>query len=130
MSLELAIHAKLAATAAVTNLVSTRIYLVNLPQSPSYPAVTIARVSGVREHNLSGPSGLARPRISISGWGTYYNAAKNVAEAIRQTLDGFSGTVSGVDIQSVHLENEIDLYEDEPEVFRTMTDYFIQHQES
>lgn len=133
MSVEhLGIFPHLSADAGVSALVADRIYPVILPQKPTYPAITFGKVSGLRAPNLSGPSGLARPRISISSWGLTYKSAKDVATAVRQAMDGFSGLMGSVRVKSVTIDNEFDLFEDDDNVnvFRTLQDFFISHDET
>ena len=121
--------------ATVAALVNSRMYPVKLPQNVTYPALSYNQVSGVRIYDLCGPTGRAKPRISINSWGESYADARALADAVRRAIQGFRGTLGdspGAQIDDVKLDNEIDL--DEPEagtvgVYRVMQDYIISHVE-
>lgn len=132
MTIETEIRARLVADSTVSGLVSARIYPLVLPQSPTYPAITYHRVSGVRLHHLGGVSGRAVPRISFSMWAQTYTGCQALAAAVRQSLDGFNGTLTTIKAL-IEIENEFDLFEDEASengVFRIVQDYFCSHLET
>ena len=108
---------------------TTRCYPVKLPQDPTYPLILYTRITGIRDHVLSGPSGHAHPRFQIEAWAETYAAAKALAAAMREALDGYSGTVEGVDIGSCLIDSERDIYENEIEVYRVVQDWMIWHSE-
>lgn len=146
MTLEQGLHAFLASRSGVSTLVSTRIYPVILPQAPRYPAITYNRVSRDTEHHLLGPVGRDVARISINSWASTYAGAKALADTVRLALDGYRGpflslaspAVLITTVGATHLDNEIDLYEEDAEdpatqkkgIFRVLQDYFISHTES
>lgn len=127
--IEEAIYTKLSSTDAVTDLVGTRIYPLKLPQNPTYPAITYGRVSARRGMTHDGPGDMAWPRFQFDCYGASYSAAKGVANAIRSTLNGFSGTVSTVNICAVFFMNEVDDFNDDTEVYRIAVDFRIIHKE-
>lgn len=59
------VQTKLLATTAVTALVSTRIYVDSMPQSPTLPAITIHPVSGVPDKEVSKATSA---RVQVSCW--------------------------------------------------------------
>lgn len=130
MTVETEIRARLAADGTVSGLVGTRIYPLRLPQAPTYPAISYRRVSGVRLHDLDGTSGRGMPRIEIDSWADTYVGVQALAAAIRQSLDGFNGTLTTIKAV-IKLDNELDLSEDEPEpdIYRIMQDYRVTHDE-
>lgn len=95
MLIEEALYAKLVATAGVTNLVATRIYPLQAPQTDLDDYVTYERPSGAPYGQHSGPSGLTWARMSYSCHSSRYANAKTAAKAIRDALDGFAGVVAG-----------------------------------
>jgi hypothetical protein len=126
---------KLNTFTAVTTLVSTRVYPEPLPQAPTLPALTYNQVSAVRVRDLTGPAGKSRHRVSISCWATTYAGARALADAVRQSIDGFQGTWQDTQVGSVTLDNEFDLFEEgagRPEVgiHRVVQDYIISHLEN
>jgi len=126
--IEAAIRSILIADDTVKAL-TTRVYPVALPQSPQYPLILYTKITGMRDHHLQGPSGHAHPRFQIEAWAKTYTEAKTLADAIREALDGYSGTAAGTKIGSCLIESEQDIYESEIEVYRVTSDWFIWHEE-
>ena len=129
MTIETEIVTRLNADGAVSGEVDTRIYAVKLPQAPTYPAVTYNRVSAPRVHNLAGVSGRSTPRISVNSWAKTYAGCQTLAAAVRASLDGFNGTLTTIKCV-ISLENEIDLFEPDVNVYRILQDYFVSHVET
>lgn len=103
--MEAAIYAKLAATSAVTNLVSTRIYPMRLPQSGSLPAIVYQRISTNEIVTHDGASNLAEARLQVTAWATTYISAIAIATAIRNTLQGAAFTAASITIQGCFLDD-------------------------
>lgn len=122
-------------TSAISTLVSSRVYPSLLPQSPTLPALTYGQVSAVRVRDLTGPAGKSRHRISISCWASTYAGARALADAVRQSIDGFQGWWRDTFVGSVTLDNEFDLHEEgagpvDVGVHRVVQDYIISHLET
>lgn len=133
MLLEEAIRAHLVANGGVSALIGTRLYPLVLPQDPTYPAIVLTRVSGVREHSHDGPSLLSTSRLQLDCIAPTAAAAKNVADKVRLALDGFRGTMGGaggVEVNGAWLEDERDGYDDELRVYSASVDYMVLHNEA
>jgi len=76
------IYTALSDGAALSALVSTRIYPVMAPQDVTLPYVTYQRVGGTREMDFSGVSNLELPQFQVSGWADSYLGAQNLIEPI------------------------------------------------
>ena len=126
--IEAAIRSILIADDTVKAL-TTRVYPVALPQSPQYPLILYTKITGMRDHHLQGPSGHAHPRFQVEAWSKTYTEAKTLADAIREALDGYSGTAVGTKIGSCLIESERDDYQNEIEAFRVIMDFFVWHEE-
>lgn len=100
-TIEQAIYSLLSADPTVSGLVGNRITPVLVPQDSAMPAVTYAEVAGVRENTMDGPAGLVRSRWQFNCWGISYADGRSVSDAVRQVLDGYSGSGAGVTIQSI-----------------------------
>lgn len=129
-----ALYDKLAATAGVTNLVGTRIYLVEAPQNPTTPYLTYHSVSPVRGYTFDGPDGSVRSRFQFDAYdSTVANAGKlsviAIANAVRAALAGFRGTVSGVSFKSIQVDGDRDLTEPGTRMARRTFDVMIWHDE-
>lgn len=100
-TIEEALRTVLIGNVGVSALVGTRVYPVVAPQGASLPAVVYQRISANRQHHLQGPSGLTQVRMQFTAIATTYSAMKALANALRQALDGYRNTVSGVFVQAV-----------------------------
>ena len=127
-TIEKAIRSILIADTAV-KAITNRCYPGKIPQNPEYPLIVYYKVTGNRDHHLQGPSGLAHPRFQVEAWATTYDAAKALANAIREALDGYKGTVGAVAIGSILIESERDVYEDAVSCHRVIMDFFVWHSE-
>lgn len=97
MTVEELIRDRIAELAAVTSLVSTRIYLGKLPQSPAYPCVRVQLVDDPRDYHLRGVNGFARARIQVDAFakeGSGQDPYRQVA-SVSEAIDG-DGTGSGL----------------------------------
>jgi len=105
---EAVLRTALVGTTAVTSLVSTRIYPVLAPASASLPFVTWRRSGIQREQTLGGPMGMPRVSVEYSIYGTTYEEARQVADAMRLVLDGYGGTSNNTEVKQTSLEDESD----------------------
>jgi len=129
MSVEAAINAILLADPGVAAVVASRIYPVVMPEDPTLPAITYQRIDGPRETSLDLDSSLAHPRIQVSAWGNAYADVKNAADAVREALNGFSGTIAGFTIQGIVIESDNDLYDPQTRTYHVATDFEVWHLE-
>lgn len=132
MIIEQALHDQLAATTAVTDIVSTRIYPEMLPENPTLPAITYQRTSGARTQVMSAASGLAAPHFQVDAWAATYAAVKALATQVRKALDGYTGTLGGTGgvAADIMLLNDIDLLDPETGWHRVVMDFEIWHPEA
>jgi len=114
-------------TAATT--AGERIYPLSLPADPTLPAIVYTRISTPRLRSLTGFAGLARPRLQFLAWASSYAAAKVLADEIRTALDGYQGTVSGLQIQSSFAENELAMLEPQTGRYGIPADFIVAHVE-
>lgn len=83
MNIATAIRERLLDLAPLTALVSTRVYVDELPQKPTLPAVRVQRISDVREMHLRGRSvSVARVQVDSVALG------KASADAVDTAVDG------------------------------------------
>lgn len=127
--IEEALYTYLIAHAGLSALVGDRVYPLVAPQDATYPLVVYQRISGIRIHSHSGPSGLASPRFQFSAWGESFSDAKNVAEQVRLALDGYAGTMGSLAVGACLIATELDQYEPDTGLYRTILDFFIWHEE-
>jgi hypothetical protein len=105
---EAVLRTAMVGTTAVTSLVSSRIYPVLAPASAALPFVTWRRSGIDREQTLGGPMGMPRVSVEYSIYGTTYEEARQVADAMRRVLDGYGGTSDNTEVKQASLEDESD----------------------
>ena len=119
--------AYLKADATINAAVNGRVYPNIVPQGSAFPALSYNQVSGVRLRNVSdGPTGRAMPRLTINSWATKYLAARSLADAVRQRLDGITGTIGSMTGVRITMDNEFDSFEEEAGtggIHRVLQDY-------
>jgi len=127
VAVEDAIYSRASGHAGLSALISTRIYPGLAPQDVTLPAVVYQRVSSVPESLLTADTDVIRDRFQFTVLASSYESAVNVGIQIRSALQRWQGIESSVTIEDSYLLNEIDLYEDETEVFQKVIDFEILH---
>lgn len=110
-----AIYTRLQAVAAVTSLVSARVYPRIAPQNPTKPYVTFQKIGGEAPAPAMGASaGLRSQLVQFDAWAETYLGGHAVMEAVRGALERYSGTHGGVELHHIFVEREpTDDFEDE-----------------
>jgi hypothetical protein len=129
MIIERALMTKLGTIAALTTIVSTRIYFVKAQQDVAKPYLAIQKISGVRGHSHDGPDGSVQSRFQFSAFATTYKECKDIVEAIRGGIDGAKGLWSTVYIGHCFYDNETDLWDDDIGLYGVAVDYLILYTE-
>lgn len=129
MEIEQGIDSYLSGLAAVTNLIGDRLYPVNLPQNPTYPALTYTQISEISIVAHDGAGDLMMCRFQFDCFALSYAGVKALARALRRALDGFKGTMGEVTVPAVLFITALDAFEDPPKVFRIPADFTIQWKE-
>jgi hypothetical protein len=123
--------ALLAATPAVSAIVSGRISWVERRQGAGAPYVVLHRISGGHDYTMRGRVNYQATRVQVDCWAETTIGAKALADAVSSRLSGYAGTVGGTRFQGVFLDAERDLRDVEAngaERFsRVSQDYFIHH---
>lgn len=128
-SIEDAIYGKLNADANVTAIVGNRIFPIKMPDRTAMPAISYARVTGPRVESFQGSSTLAHPLYQIDCWAKTHRQMIDLAAKVRNSLQGFQGTVASVKIQGILFENDMDLYEEDTETYHRALDFRIWYDE-
>lgn len=124
---------------ALAAQLGTRVYPVKLPQTVTYPALTIQRISGVRHLPLKGRASLARPRYQFDVWtkeGTAnaFNQTQVLGRLLLDRLEGKTITVMDDSVSpeeprivAFEFDNDQDLFE--PDVnggyYRYSADFYV-----
>lgn len=136
MSLKDDLWAYLNSTSGVTSVFSNaspdlvRIYPQVLPQDPTYPAATYQLIGRQRQPMVGGTTNdVIRSSIQMDVYADTSEGVDTGTAAIVGALKDFQGQWSGRQISRVLLENEIDLTDVEPGLFRNSMTFTIWHDE-
>ena len=105
--IEVALRTHLLTKAALTALVSTRIFPDDVSDGAAFPCVVYFKVSDVKDHTLTGQSTLERPVFQFSSYATTKAAARAIANQLKTALCDYCGTLSGIVVQKIELQNEM-----------------------
>lgn len=117
---------------AVTDLVSSRIYFLRMPEKQqTYPAIVVNLPNTTYGHYISLSDGIAIARVQFDCLATSSTEADSVAEAIRSILDGYRGTLDTAETISSTLQYEQDMTQPPVDgsavrVYRKMAEYHLQ----
>lgn len=128
MSIEVAIRSRLANFAGLSTLVSTRIYPLFIPENATLPAIAYEVISSERESAMGSDIGTSHFRIQLTIFADKYNETGQLLDVAKQTrlaLQRFSGTVEGVNICNIFIENDLDLYGENVVQFQRIQDYKV-----
>lgn len=124
------LYTYMAAQSAITNIVSTRIYPLILPQKPTYPAVTYSEDDSNYTESFTGQTDHVQSIFQIDAWARTYAGATTLGEAIRTSLQNTTGSFGGITIQRCTvLSGPISVYEDSVEAYRQTYIFSIWHNE-
>lgn len=118
MGINVAIYSRLSNYTDLTDLVSTRIYRLQAPHTTSFPYVTFGRVANEIIHAMGSDPGLEGPSFQVDVWAENTNSMENVSTEVKAALQDYSGTVSGIVIQRIFFDNEIDLSDEDTSILR------------
>lgn len=125
-----ALYTLVTGAAAVSAQIGTRMYAGIIPESAALPAVAYQRISAQRDMAHDGPTGVAMPRYQFSIVASTYYQAVQIGDEIRKTLNGYTGTVGGVEILYIELLTDALDYGRLGENQQLRQDYYILHKES
>jgi hypothetical protein len=109
---------------ATEALIGTRLYPLNLPQNPTYPAATYQRItSQLTTTGQSEPGDLEDALYQFDAYATSHSGAKALAGALRADLSGYKGDMGGVEVDAIHFQNEYDFWGAEAGVWRVTLEF-------
>jgi hypothetical protein len=93
------------------------VFALVLPSGTVRPAITYQRISTEPVNSIVGSSGLDRVRMQIDCWAGTFQAAVEIAEAVRTLMAaaGFQGL----------LDNQSSEFEEETRLYRVSSDFFV-----
>ena len=133
-----ALRDRLLSIAAVTDLVGTRIYTLEFPQSLTAPALRLVEIDRLSPMQLRGDVAIRRSRVQIDAvesdaHGDAYATAHALAAAVRGDLEtgapsglvGLRGTLSGLTVTGILAADQRESYDAEARVVRIEQDFFV-----
>lgn len=91
------------------------IHPVLAPQNAPFPLIVYRRTGTRRDRSLGGGMGVPVATFSASIVCETYTQAKDIADAVRLSVDNFTGESNGVTIVNASLVSEVDNMERPPE---------------
>ena len=107
--IERALYTHITESSTIAALIGVRLFPNQIPQGQKMPAAVYQQSKGVRQHTMDGPVGMVDSQYSVTCYAESYSQAKSLSEAIRNRLDGYRGTVGGVEIDAIFLIDEFDV---------------------
>lgn len=126
MTLAENVHGHLTIHPGLVALIGARCYPLRLPQNPTLPAVTYQRISSVHNPTHDGDTGLRTVRWQVSCWATTYKAAEAV---VAQVVDACNGWADARPGEAAFIENQLDFYLPEVDMYHTPVDVIVQHRD-
>lgn len=110
----------LGSNADVKDFVLERIYPQTMPKAAGFPAIVYTVITAVPATDLDGHNkGLWENRVQIDCYGTTYDEAHDLADAVKAALPNKGTTLSCV------LLNQTDLFEEQKRVPRVSMDFSV-----
>lgn len=120
MTVETALVTKLKATAGVTALVSSRVWLLRLPQTPTLPAIRVQLITEQNPKHLRGPIGTKPSRVQVDCYAEEtsgadpYASVGTIADAVEAAIGLAPFTVGGaLRVQTAERVDRRAMYESE-----------------
>jgi hypothetical protein len=131
---EMVLRAALVADQTVNGLLGSRIYPLLAPATATLPLVTWQRTGIAREQSLKAPIGVPTVTIEYVIYAATYEQARQLADAMRKVLDGYSGQADNTQVRNASLVNESDGFvtlegADLPPVYSVTQSYDVAWQE-
>lgn len=129
MSIGTLLYSALSNNGGITAITSTRIYPLLLPSNnPTLPALTYQRISNTGQ---DGTSNRKETRYQINCWarkregGNGYQETQTLSAAVKAALEEYHDADQTPGISWARVVNELDDYDDDAEVYRTILDVIL-----
>ncbi len=125
MSASTIIYSLLSTNTGVTNLVGTKIYPIEAPQTIAFPYIVFQAISNMPTNTKSGVSSMDKTRIQVTIVAKKQSEIDSIGAAVRSALDFIK---TPAPIQIITYEGEVDMYSypsGQDGVFEKAQDYFL-----
>ena len=118
------IYSRLSTDGSITAYVGTKIYPDITPQNVQYPFVVYTIVNSLPVDFKDGQSNLEEITLQIDVYTQSYDDTQDLANLIRNRLDRFTGTVEGIDVQTIkYMSSDSQLFNAELSVYWMSIDF-------
>ena len=120
------IYSRLSTDGSITAYVGTKIYPDITPQNVQYPFVVYTIVNSLPVDFKDGQSNLEEITLQIDVYTQSYDDTQDLANLIRNRLDRFTGTVEGVEVQTIkYVSSDSQVFNAELSVYWMSIDFMI-----
>jgi len=105
---ETVVRNALMSDASVTKYVGHRIFYDLAASEDSLPFINYRRTDIEREQTLVAPMGVPRVSLELAIYATTRLETRQIADAVRGVLDGYSGSFDNTTVRQASLESESD----------------------
>lgn len=95
-----------------------RLHRLVVPRSSGFPCSVLQRTGTSRTQTQCGTIRLLEATMQVDHYGKRWEDAVELAEAFRLAFTDFAGMMGAVEVRDVILQNEFDLDDPEPGLFR------------
>lgn len=118
------IYSRLSTDGSITAYVGTKIYPDITPQNVQYPFVVYTIVNSLPVDFKDGQSNLEEITLQIDVYTQSYDDTQELANLIRNRLDRFTGTVEGIDVQTIkYISSDSQVFNAELSVYWMSIDF-------
>ena len=105
---EQVIYRRMISDPLIATLLGSRVFPILAPASAAIPFAVYSRTAIQREATFATVSGVPKVSLEIAVYAATYNGCRVLADAVRQTLDGYTGTAYSVLVSRCSLNQEDD----------------------
>lgn len=106
---EPAFRVRLVTDPAIAAVVGDRIYMNVRPADERRPCLVLTRVSTFFARRFGGDASTTKGRMQVDAFAESFQVMAELADKVRDRIDGFSGTVAGTRLLYCEVEDERDL---------------------
>ena len=118
------IYSRLSTDGSITAYVGTKVYPDITPQNVQYPFVVYTIVNSLPVDFKDGQSNLEEITLQIDVYTQSYDDTQDLANLIRNRLDRFTGTVEGIDVQTIkYMSSDSQVFNAELSVYWMSIDF-------
>jgi hypothetical protein len=120
------IYSRLSTDGSITAYIGTKIYPDITPQNVQYPFVVYTITNSLPVDYKDGQSNLEEITLQIDVYTQSYDDTQDLANLIRNRLDRFTGTVEGVEVQTIkYVSSDSQVFNAELSVYWMSIDFMI-----